>query len=138
MAKENQNISSQIETDKGCTTSKSNIERDSLDEILADTDKCETFGGIVIDEFNNDDEAPHKIASSLIQAYQNGDCDAMMIALCGWSMDSLLNKYNKKRNGDDTDEVCPKCSSSTIRYDLHENLFHCDECGQVWNATQSE
>lgn len=136
MAKENQNISSQIETGKDCTTSKSIIERDSLDEILADTDKCETFGGIVIDEFKNDDEAPHKTGFNLIQAYQNGDCDAMLIALCGWSMDSLLDKYNEKRYGDNMEELCPKCSSSSIRYDLHENLFHCDECGQTWNVQQ--
>lgn len=123
-------------TDKDSTPSESKTERDGLDEILANTDKCETFGSIVIDEISNDDEAPHKTGSSLIQAYQRGDCDAMLVALCGWSMDSLLDKYNEKRNGDDTDEVCPKCGSSTIRYDVHENLFHCDECGQTWNDKQ--
>lgn len=121
---------------KDCTTPQLKTERESLDEILADTDKCETFGSIVIDELNNDDEAPHKTGSNLIQAYQNGDCDAMLIALCGWSMDSLLDKYNEKRNGNDADEVCPKCGSSTIRYDVHESLFHCDECGQTWNDKQ--
>lgn len=121
---------------KDSTTSELKTEKDSLDEILADTDKCETFGSIVIDEISNDDEAPHKTGSSLIQAYQRGDCDAMLVALCGWSMNSLLDKYNKKQNEDDTDEVCPKCGSSTIRYDVHENLFHCDECGQTWNDKQ--
>ncbi len=123
-------------TGKDSTTSEPKAERDGLDEILADTDKCATFGSIVIDEISNDDESPHKTGSNLIQAYQRGDCDAMLVALCGWSMDSLLDKYNKKRNGDDTDEVCPKCGSSTIRYDVHENLFHCDECGQTWNDKQ--
>lgn len=122
--------------DNGGTTSEPTAEKDSLAEILADTDKCETFGSIVIDEIGNDDEAPHKTGSNLIQAYQNGDCDAMLVALCGWSMNSLLDKYNKKQNEDDTDEVCPKCGSSTIRYDVHENLFHCDECGQTWNDKQ--
>lgn len=111
-------------------------ERDGLAEILADTDKCETFGCIVIDEISNDEETPSKTGSNLIQAYQNGDCDAMLIALCGWSMDSLLDKYNEKWNGDDADEVCPKCDSSTIRYDVHESLFHCDGCGQTWSDKQ--
>jgi hypothetical protein len=123
-------------TGKDSVTSEPKTERDSLDEILADMDKCETFGCILIDEISNDDEPPHKTASNLIRAYQNGDCDAMLIALCGWSMESLLDKYNGKRNGDDTDEVCPKCGSSAIRYDLHANLFHCDECGQTWSDKQ--
>ena len=125
-------------TGKDSTTPESKTEKDGLDEILADTDKCETFGCIVIDEISNDDEVPHKTACNLIQAYQNGDCDAMLVALCGWSMDSLLGKYNEKRNGDDTEEVCPKCGSSAIRYDVHESLFHCDECGQTWNDKQEE
>ena len=128
--------SPETHTGKDSTTSESKTEKDGLDEILADTDKCETFGCIVIDEISNDDEAPHKTASNLIQAYQNGDCDAMLVDLCGWSMDSLLGKYNEKRNGDDTDEACPKCGSSTIRYDVHESLFHCDECGQAWSDKQ--
>ncbi|WP_320888914.1 DUF4866 family protein [Bacteroides sp.] len=118
---------------KDSTTSEPKTEKDSLDEILADTDKCETFGSIVIDEISNDDEAPHKTGSSLIQAYQNGDCDAMLVALCGWSMDSLLEKYNTQRYGDTTEECCPECSSSAIRYDTHNALYHCDECSHTWS-----
>ncbi|MDC1809087.1 hypothetical protein POZ03_01265 [Bacteroides uniformis] len=116
------------------TPAESKREHDSLDEILADTDKCEVFGSIVIDEINNDEETPYKIGSNLIEAYQNGDCDAMLIALSGWSMDSLLDKYNEKRNGDDTDDVCPECGSSLIRYDVHDSLYHCDKCGQTWDS----
>lgn len=108
-------------------------ETDSLAEILTDTNKCETFGSIVIDEISNDDEAPHKTGSSLIQAYQNRDCDAMLVALCGWSMESLLEKYNGNRYGDTIDEYCPECSSSTIRYDTHDELYHCDECNHTWS-----
>lgn len=128
--------SSAQHTGKDNTTSESKTEKDSLDEILADTDKCETFGCIVIDETSNDDQAPHKTGSNLIQAYLNGDCDAMLVALCGWSMDSLLDKYNDKRSDDDTDEVCPKCGSPTIRYDVHKSLYHCDKCGQIWSDKQ--
>lgn len=113
--------------------SSSTAETDSLAEILADTDKCETFGSIVIDEISNDDEAPHKTGSSLIQAYQNGDCDAMLVALCGWSMGSLLEKYNTQRYGDTTEECCPECSSSAIRYDTHDERYHCDECSHIWS-----
>lgn len=128
--------SSDKQLSKDTFTPEAKTEEDSLDEILADTDKCEIFGSIVIDEFNNDDEAPRKTGFNLIQAYQNEDCDAILIALCGWSMDSLLDKYNEKRNGGNTDEVCPKCGSSAIRYDLHEDIFHCDECGQTWDDKQ--
>lgn len=67
-------------TGKDNTTSESKTEKDSLDEILADTDKCETFG--------------------------------------------------------DADEVCPKCGSPTIRYNVHKSLYHCDKCGQTWSDKQ--
>lgn len=31
------------------------------------------------------------------------------------------------------DISCPKCESENIRYDIHENLFHCDACNQTWD-----
>lgn len=31
------------------------------------------------------------------------------------------------------DVICPKCGSEKIRYDIHENLFHCDTCSQTWD-----
>ena len=32
-----------------------------------------------------------------------------------------------------TDVTCPKSNSEKIRYDIHEDLFHCDMCSQTWN-----
>ncbi len=125
--------SPQQHTTEDTTASEPPAETDSLAEILADTDKCETFGCIVIDEISNDEETPSKTGSNLIQAYQRGDCNAMLLALCGWSMDSLLEKYNTQRYGDTTEECCPECSSSAIRYDTHNALYHCDECGHTWS-----
>ena len=36
--------------------------------------------------------------------------------------------FPKKKN-----PVCPKCESENIRYDIHENQFHCDACTQTWD-----
>lgn len=31
------------------------------------------------------------------------------------------------------DVSCPKCNSEEVRYDIHEALFHCDACSQIWD-----
>lgn len=31
------------------------------------------------------------------------------------------------------DISCPKCNSENVRYDIHENRFHCDTCFQAWD-----
>lgn len=31
------------------------------------------------------------------------------------------------------DTVCPQCQSKKIHYDLHEGVFHCDDCSLAWD-----
>lgn len=57
----------------------------------------------------------------------------------GYSPITSVHRDDLKSAGDilnfpkATDVTCPKCNSEKIRYDIHEDLFHCDMCSQTWN-----
>lgn len=44
----------------------------------------------------SDNESSHKQVFWLEKAYQEGDCDAILIAICGYSMQTLRNMTNGK------------------------------------------
>lgn len=107
-------------------------EDDTLESILEDSDKCESFAEVILGEISSDEEQPRHIGSNIIKAYLNGDCDELLIALCGWSMDSLLKKYQKSRKKFYT---CPECQEEALRYAMIDtdgtNLeegYCCEEC----------
>lgn len=40
-----------------------------------------------------DDTKPyHKLGRQIIDAYRDKDCDALLLAVCGWTMKSLVEK----------------------------------------------
>ena len=61
-----------------------------LKKILQDEGKCEALADTVIFQITSDDEDPVKVGTHLIKSYIEGDVDGMLMALCGWSMKSLL------------------------------------------------
>lgn len=63
-----------------------------LNEIARDEYKQECFGEILLNEVIEDYEPYHKIVQGVIDAYLNRDCDAMLISICGWTMQSLVEK----------------------------------------------
>jgi len=62
--------------------------------ILLNNDALlERFTEILIDEINDDDESYEKKGRQLLEfALANKDADDFFIAICGWSIDSLLEK----------------------------------------------
>ena len=62
--------------------------------ILLNNDALlERFTEILIDEINDDDESYEKKGRQLLEfAFANKDADDFFIAICGWSIDSLLEK----------------------------------------------
>lgn len=66
-----------------------------LDEIDRDEGKRERFTEILLNEIIDDAEPYHKVARNIIVAYQNHDCDAILLAICGWTMQSLAEKTTK-------------------------------------------
>ena len=53
----------------------------------------ERFTEILVDEINNDDEAYYKKGRQLLNlCLTDENADDFFIAICGWSVDSLLGK----------------------------------------------
>ena len=68
-----------------------------LDDILSSEENCETFMEVVMEEIQSDEETYRHKAHQLIQAYREDNCGDMLMALCGWSMHTLLIKYQQRK-----------------------------------------
>ena len=66
-----------------------------IQTVLDDDGLLEQFTELLIDEINNDDEAMDKKGRQLLNlCLNNENADDFFIAICGWSVDSLLKKLN--------------------------------------------
>ena len=72
-------------------------EEELMDEILSSEENCETFMEVVMSEIQSDEETYRHKAHQLIQAYRSENCDDLIMALCGWSMNTLLIKYQQRK-----------------------------------------
>lgn len=64
-----------------------------VEEIIANDALLERFMEILVDEINNDDEAYYKKGRQLLDlCLSDENADDFFIAICGWSVDSLLEK----------------------------------------------
>lgn len=71
------------------------MNKDKINKVLEDNILLEDFSQLLIDEINNDDEILEKKARQLLNLCLNDEnADEFFIAICGWSVDSLLNKMN--------------------------------------------
>lgn len=69
--------------------------QEKIDKILDDDHLLERFTELLLDEIFNDDESFVDKGRALLLAYlENNHADSFFIAICGWSMDSLLNKLD--------------------------------------------
>ena len=73
---------------------------DKIQDVLNNSNLLEQFGEILINEINNDDESYEKVARQLLTlCLNNNNADDFFIAICGWSVDSLLDKTTKSVKG---------------------------------------
>ena len=69
------------------------MDKKAIEEILESEGLLERFMETLVDEINNDDEAYDKKGRQLLElclTYDNAD--EFFIAICGWSVDSLIEK----------------------------------------------
>ena len=69
------------------------MEKKAIEKILKSGELLERFVETLVDEINNDDEAYDKKGRQLLElclTYDNAD--EFFIAICGWSVDSLIEK----------------------------------------------
>lgn len=68
----------------------------NIQTILENEDLLERFVEVLIDEINNDNEALYKKGRELLNfCLSNDHADDFFIAICGWSVDSLLKRVCK-------------------------------------------
>lgn len=71
------------------------MDKDRIHKVLENNILLEDFSQLLIDEINNDDEILEKKARQLLNlCLKDENADEFFIAICGWSVDSLLNKMN--------------------------------------------
>ena len=69
------------------------MDRERIENILNDEAQLERFVEVLVDEINNDDEAYDKKGRQLLDLCLTDEhADDFFIAVCGWSVDSLLEK----------------------------------------------
>ena len=71
------------------------MNRNLIQNVLNDESLLEQFTELLVDEINNDDEAMDKKGRQLLTlCLSDENADDFFIAICGWSVDSLLQKLN--------------------------------------------
>ena len=71
------------------------MDKKAIEEIMANDALLERFMEILVDEINNDDEAYYKKGRQLLDlCLSDENADDFFIAICGWSVDSLLQKLD--------------------------------------------
>ncbi|UKK60434.1 hypothetical protein L6470_05365 [Prevotella communis] len=69
------------------------MDKKAIEEIMANDALLERFMEILVDEINNDDEAYYKKGRQLLDlCLSDENADDFFIAICGCSVDSLLEK----------------------------------------------
>ena len=69
------------------------MDKERIENILNDEAQLERFVEVLVDEINNDDEAYDKKGRQLLDlCLTDEQADDFFIAVCGWSVDSLIDK----------------------------------------------
>ena len=68
--------------------------REALLAVLQNPQKAEAFGRRITEQVETDDESPEKIGYYAAKAILDGSMDDLLIAICGWSISSLLDSVN--------------------------------------------
>ena len=65
--------------------------KEQLRAVLEDEEKTAAFSQKILETIDTDDESYEDIGNSVIHALLKNDAEGLLIALCGWSAESLLN-----------------------------------------------
>lgn len=63
-----------------------------IEKLINDDAFCEALAEKFYEEFKEDDLAFDKKGRAMLEAWKNGDVNRMLIAICGWSMETLVEK----------------------------------------------
>lgn len=63
----------------------------TIDDVLNDSDMLDVFMGVLLNQIETDQEKPDGRARQFLRAYINGDCKGILMALSGWTIETLAN-----------------------------------------------
>ena len=69
------------------------MDKKTIEEIMENESLLERFVEVLIEEINDDDEAYYKKGRQLLDlCLTNENANEFFITICGWSVDSLIEK----------------------------------------------
>ena len=71
-----------------------------LDEIIADKEKSAAFAKTVFDQINEDEGMYEKVGRYMAEAIRSGNINTFLLALCGWSADTLVRLSEEEKKFD--------------------------------------
>lgn len=77
----------------------SQANREALKSIQLSAEKSDMFGREIIEQIQTDDESMEKIGYYTIQAILDGSINDLLIAICGWSVESLIERTSERLGG---------------------------------------
>ena len=78
---------------RSCYLCTKTMDKKAIEEVLNNEGLLERFVETLVDEINNDDEAYDKKGRQLLELCLTDEhADDFFIAICGWSVKSLLDK----------------------------------------------
>ena len=82
-------------------------QRIRLQAIMEDEENSEAVANCLLEQIRTDDEPPRKVGHYFAKAVLDQNIDDLMIAICGWSVNTLLDMAEKKlldeKKGDNPD-----------------------------------
>lgn len=94
------------------------MDKTKIAEIMQDGAKCEALAEEVLSQIATDDEATHKIGYFLLKAYMENSVDDVLVALCGWTLESLCVRAQII---DDNEDVSDE---ETDKEDVHQQTVY--------------
>ena len=67
-----------------------------IEKLMNDSDFCEVLGDIILEEIANDDAHPRHVGKYALRAYLYNDANDMSIAICGWSINTLIGMATER------------------------------------------
>lgn len=72
-----------------------------IEELMNDSDFCEVLGDVIRDEIENDDAHSRHVGKYALRAYMDNDANDMLIAICGWSTNTLIEMAQERIEADE-------------------------------------
>jgi hypothetical protein len=67
-----------------------------IEKLMNDSDFCEKLGDVIRYAVLSDDASSRLVGMYALRAYKDNDADDVFIAICGWTMDTLIKMARKQ------------------------------------------